>query len=210
MRSHCCYTGKYRGAADSISNLKYIVPKEINVVLHNESHYDHNFITKEIAKEFERELNFLGENTEKCTTFSIPITDEVKMIHKNGKDITETISYRQQFIHRSLIRLMASSSNPVNNLAEGIHKTKCKGGHENKKCEMYRIDTKIVNLVFYKQTLINLIRYKFPFFNRNHQKQFNEDLIKRFFNTYKFSNYNVNNFILLLRKGVYTYEYMGD
>ena len=30
------------------------------------------------------------------------------------------------------------------------------------------------------------------------------------FNTYKFSNHDNNKFILLLRKGVYLYEYMGD
>ena len=30
--------------------------------------------------------------------------------------------------------------------------------------------------------------------------------IKRFKNTFKFSNNDINNFILLLRKGVYTYE----
>ena len=33
---------------------------------------------------------------------------------------------------------------------------------------------------------------------------------ERFFNTSKFSNHNINKFILLLRKGVYPYEYMDD
>ena len=32
----------------------------------------------------------------------------------------------------------------------------------------------------------------------------------RFFNTYKFSNHDNNKFILLLRTGVYHYEYMDD
>ena len=31
-----------------------------------------------------------------------------------------------------------------------------------------------------------------------------------FFNTYKFSNHDINKFILLLQKGVYSYEYMDD
>ena len=33
---------------------------------------------------------------------------------------------------------------------------------------------------------------------------------KRFFNTYKFSNHYNNKFTLLLRKGVYPYEYIDD
>ena len=38
---------------------------------------------------------------------------------------------------------MASSlSILVNNLAEGIHKNRCKNEYDNKKCEMYRIKYK--------------------------------------------------------------------
>ena len=38
---------------------------------------------------------------------------------------------------------MASSlSNHVNNLSEGIHRMKCKFGHNDKKCETYRIKYK--------------------------------------------------------------------
>ena len=34
--------------------------------------------------------------------------------------------------------------------------------------------------------------------------------MERFFNTYKFSNYDNNKFVLLFRKGVYPYENMDD
>ena len=37
VRDHCHYTGKYRGAAHNIFNLKYRIPKEIPVVFHNGS-----------------------------------------------------------------------------------------------------------------------------------------------------------------------------
>ena len=43
---------------------------------------------------------------------------------------------------------------------------------------------------------------------KNYEKDFNKGLIKKFANTYKFCNNNLNRFIMLLRKGVYPYEYM--
>ena len=45
---------------------------------------------------------------------------------------------------------------------------------------------------------------------KNYEKDFNNDLINRFASTCKFCNTDINKFILLLRKGVYTYEYMDS
>ena len=45
---------------------------------------------------------------------------------------------------------------------------------------------------------------------KNYEKDFNKELIKRFANTYTFCDNNLNKFILLLRKGVYPYEYMDN
>ena len=39
---------------------------------------------------------------------------------------------------------------------------------------------------------------------------FNKDLINRFANTYEFCNKDINKFILLLRKGIYSYEYVDS
>ena len=49
VRDHCHYTGKYRGAAHNICNLRYKVPKEIPIALLMIT----NFIIKELVKEFE-------------------------------------------------------------------------------------------------------------------------------------------------------------
>ena len=77
LRDHCHYTGKYRGAAHNICNLRYKIPKEIPVVFHNGSSYDYHFIIKELAKEFEGNFKCLGENTEKYITFSVPIKKKI-------------------------------------------------------------------------------------------------------------------------------------
>ena len=76
VRDHCHYTGKYRSAAHDICNLRYKTPKEIPVVFHNGSTCDYHFIIKELAEEFEGELECLGEKTEKYITFSVPIKKE--------------------------------------------------------------------------------------------------------------------------------------
>ena len=49
VRDHCHYTGKFRGAAHNICNLRYKVPKEMPVVTHNAA-YDDHFKTKQLAK----------------------------------------------------------------------------------------------------------------------------------------------------------------
>ena len=44
VRDLCHYTGKFRGAAHSICNLRYKVQKNIPIVFHNGSVYDWHFI----------------------------------------------------------------------------------------------------------------------------------------------------------------------
>ena len=47
--------------------------------------------------------------------------------------------------------------------------------------------------------------------NKNYQKQsFIKNFKKRFANGYAFSSHDTNETILLLRKGVYPFEYMDD
>ena len=65
VRDHCHYTEKYRGAAHSICNLRYKIQRESPVVLHNGSTYDCHFIIKELAKQFEGNMECIGENMEK-------------------------------------------------------------------------------------------------------------------------------------------------
>ena len=75
IRDHCHFTGKYRGAAHNMCNLRYKVSKNIPVIFHNGSTYDYHFIIKELACELEGNFECLGENTEKYITFSVPIKE---------------------------------------------------------------------------------------------------------------------------------------
>ena len=69
VRDYCHYTGKYRGAAHNICNLRYKIPKEIPVVFHNGYTYDYHFIIKELAEEFALQFECLRENTRKILLF---------------------------------------------------------------------------------------------------------------------------------------------
>ena len=73
VRDHCHYTGKYRSPAHNICNLRYKTPEEIPIVFHNGSTYDYHFIIKELVTEFDGNFEYLGENTEKYITFSVPV-----------------------------------------------------------------------------------------------------------------------------------------
>ena len=155
----------------SICNLKYSVPKKILIVFHNGSNYEYHFIIKELAEEFKKQFSCLGENMEKYITFTVPIEKEVTRIDKNGEEITKNISYILQFIDST--GFMGSSlSNHVNNLSEGIHRIKCKFGHDDKKCETCRIRCKYCNCFLeYTNFKHDLMEYKCLCCDKNHQQK---------------------------------------
>ena len=194
VRDHCHYTGKCRGAAHSMCNLKFNVPNEIPVTFHNGSNYDYHFIIKELVNEFEGQFGCLGENTEKYKTFSVPIEKEVTKVDKDSNESATTISYKIKFIDSA--RFMASSlSNLVGNIAEEIHKIKCKD------CDCF---------LEYESVTGNLIKCKCLSGNKDYLNKLDENFKKQFKNIFQFSDNDIHKFIFLLRKGVYPHEYIDE
>ena len=73
VRDHDRYIGKFRGAANSMCNLRYSTQKDIPAFFHNGTNYDFNLIIPELAKEFRSELNCILLNGEMFMSFSIRI-----------------------------------------------------------------------------------------------------------------------------------------
>ena len=115
------YTGKFRGAAHSICNLRYSVQRDIPVFFHNGTNYDFNLIINELPKEFRSELQCISLNGEKVMSFSIPIKKKTYVNPKNTKK--KLLTYNLRFID-SARHMNESLSALVDNLS-GLSKCKC-------------------------------------------------------------------------------------
>ena len=173
--------------------MNYKISRNIPDVFHNGSTYDYHFIIKELAKEFEKQFECLGETTEKYITFSVEINKEIIKTDKDGNDRIVNIPYKLKFIDS--FRFMSTSlSSLVDNLSGGLNSNKC---------------TDCKSSLDYMKVENGQLKFKCLDCKKNYNKDFNKELINRFLNTYKFCNGDINEFILLLRKGIYPYEYIN-
>ena len=185
VRDYCYFTGRYRGAAHNDCNLRHKIPKNIPIVFHNGSMYDYHFLIKELAEKIDGNFECLGENMEKYITFSFPIKKRIENINMD-------ITYRLKFIDS--FRFMSTSlSKLVDNLTDGVHNDKCVN------CKS--------NLCFVR-TINETLLFECVDCKKEYETKFNKILLERFSNTYEFCGNDMDKFLILLRKGVYPYEYM--
>ena len=113
VRDHCHYTGRYRGAACNICNLKYRKPNNISVFFHNLSGYDSHLIIKKLNASTGK-IDCIPNNEEKYISFSKTIkTEEYK--NKSG----ETKNKNFKIVFKDSMKFMLSSVEAlVNNLSE--------------------------------------------------------------------------------------------
>ena len=88
VKDHCHLTGKYRGAAHEICNLKYKEPSFIPVVFHNLSGYDAHLFVKELGMS-SGEINCIVNTEEKYISFTKKILMETVVETVKEKEVVK-------------------------------------------------------------------------------------------------------------------------
>ncbi|VVC33624.1 Ribonuclease H-like domain [Cinara cedri] len=117
VRDHDHLTGKYRGAAHSICNLKYKVPRFIPVFFHNLSGYDAHLFIKEFGINT-GDIKVISNSEENYITFSKVLRYE-KLDPVTNKTVFEKIELR--FLDS--FKFLSSS---LDKLASTLEKEQCK------------------------------------------------------------------------------------
>ena len=103
VRDHCHLSGKFRGAAHEICNLKYKVPKFFPVEFHNLSGYDSHLFIKTLGNS-EEDISCIPNNEENYFSFTKQVMVD-KFVNKEGKEVN--VKRELRFIDS--LKFMASS-----------------------------------------------------------------------------------------------------
>ena len=103
VRDHCHLSGKFRGAAHEVFNLKYKIPTSFSVVFHNLSGYDSHIFIKTLGNS-EGDISCIPNNEEKYISFTKQVIVD-KFVNKEGRKVN--VKRKLRFINS--LRFMASS-----------------------------------------------------------------------------------------------------
>ena len=112
VRDHCHFTGKYRGAAHNLCNLKYRKPNFTPVVFHNLSGYDSHLFIKNLGFS-EGNIDCIPNNEERYISF----TKRIQVGSYTKKEETKPLHHQIRFIVS--FKFMATS---LDKLADNLPK----------------------------------------------------------------------------------------
>ena len=112
VRDHCHFTGRYRGAAHNICNLKYRKPNFTPVVFHNLSGYDSHLSIKNLGFS-EGNIDCIPNNEERYISF----TKRIQVGSYTKKEETKPLHHQIRFIDS--FKFMATS---LDKLADNLPK----------------------------------------------------------------------------------------
>ena len=194
VRDHCHFTGKFRGAAHSICNLKARVPKFIPVIFHNLSGYDAHLFVKNLGVS-QGKINCIPNNKEKYISFTKEV-EVSKTVDEEGKEVS--VKRELRFIDSAKF-MGASLASLVENLV-GVNDVRC----DAKQCEK-----KVMEFRNIDESYVAHFKCKKCGGGKTLELKA-DDLQEKFSNTANsFINIDAQ-FRLLLRKGVYPYEWMDS
>ena len=110
VRDHCHFTGRYRGAAHTLCNLKYKKPNFTPVVFHNLSGYDSHLFIRNLGFS-EGNIDCIPNNEERYINF----TKKIQVGNYTNKGETKPLHHKIRFID-SFKFMAASLDKLVDNL----------------------------------------------------------------------------------------------
>ena len=187
VRDHCHYTSKYRGPAHRNCNLRCKILSHIPIILQNLSGYDAHLFIQELGKKTNK-TGVITENKEKYISFTAnAVVDEYQ---EKGKTKEKKVQLR--FIDS--FKFIARSLDSLTNDLVGVSGMACNLCGES--CEITNIDRDYVAHGKCKNCYSGYSKH-----------QLNKYVIFHDFDNLRVGH-DDKQFRLLLRKGVYPYEYM--
>ena len=189
VRDHCHETGQYRGPAHRNCNLRYKIPSYIPIFFHNLSRYDAHLFIRELGKKFDKgKMGVIAENKEKYITFNVNV-----MVDRYGDELGKIKEKKIQLRFIDSMRFMASSLDSLTKNLAGVSGMPCNECGES--CKITHIDENYIAHGKCKKCYL----------------EYNKRQLNKYYTFYNFDNlrvgHNDEQFRLLLRKGVYPYEY---
>ncbi|XP_057294619.1 uncharacterized protein LOC130623147 [Hydractinia symbiolongicarpus] len=196
VRDHCHYMGLYRGAAHNTCNFNYKIPSHVPVIFHNISGYDAHLFIRELGEKYDtQDIGCIAENTEKYISFNVKIKVPIAGMGYGDGETYKKIEIR--FIDSC--RFMASS---LEKLASNLIGTNT-AGMKYQQCadtclEFKNIDDEYVASFWCKNC------------NSSTTKQLEKEQVKANAPAMSFFFSEDDVFRLMLRKGIFPYEYMDS